>query len=125
MMAAAHTNPHIALVPSLSSYDPFEATPIFQHDMLPWVDVPGMSLVTPPLPDSAFPSQLQTHGVFHETPMPSTMAPVSPAPPTFPPAGLPVRSVPLEGRDSSFRPSKYEFEVPAPSRPFQTSAFEK
>jgi hypothetical protein len=126
MMAAAHSTPHIALVPSLTSYNPFEATPMFQHDMLAWADVPGMSLVSPHMADSGFPSHLQSPRGLRDTPMSAGMAPVSPAPQPFPPSVLPVRSVPLERRESSFRPSKYEFEVaPAPSRPFQTSAFEK
>ena len=126
MMAAAHANPHIALVPAMSSYNPFQATPMFQHDMLDWADVPGMSLVPPSLPGSAFPSHLQPHVPIRETPMSSSMAPASPGSQTFPASGLPVRSVPLERRESSFRPSKYEIEVaPAPSRPFQTAAFEQ
>ena len=123
MMAAAHNNPHIALVPSLSAYNPFQATPMFQHDMLAWADVPGVSLVPPQPSGGAFPSHLQT---MCESPMASSMAPAPPTPQSFPPVGLPVHSVPIERRESSFRPSKYEFEVaPAPSRPFQTSAFEK
>lgn len=127
MMAAAHSNPHIGLVPSMSSYDPFQATPMFQHDMLAWADIPGVSLVTPPLPGSDFPSDLHTHGLMRESPMSASMAPALPPPPqTFPTSTLPVRSVPSERRESSFRPSRYEFEIaPTPSRPFQTSAFEK
>ncbi len=129
MMASAHSNPnpHINIVSNLDPYGGhFTPTPMYHGNMLPWVEVPGLSLVPPPHATHSFQPQLQTVGAMRENMMTSPVVPPPPAPQVFPPSTLPLRSTPLERRESSFRPSKYEFEAaPTPSRPFQTSAFEQ
>lgn len=126
MIAAAQTTPHIAFVPSLSSYHPFSATPMYQSEMLAWADVPGLSLATPSPTAHGFSSHLQPLTGMRDNTMSPPISSAPGIPQTFPSLGLPMRPASLERRESSFRPSKYEFEVtPAPSRPFQTSAFEQ
>ena len=126
MMVSAQTNPQIALVPTMTSYSPFQATPMYQSDMLAWADIPGISMAAPPPPGNSFPSDVQAHDAMRDDVIPPRMVAAPPPPQTFPASSLPMRSAPLERRESSFRRSKYEFEVaPAPSRPFQTSAFEQ
>lgn len=127
MMASDQINPHIAFLPSLSGYNPFSAAPMYQSDMLAWADIPGLSLATTSPPTTnGFPSPIHPHGDMRDDGMVSPTVPSPVGPQTYPNLGPPMRPPLLDRRESSFRPSKYEIEVaPAPSRPFQTSAFEQ